>query len=195
VLDPAVSPRLYRLVLANLALCLFLTGKRSDLVLAETYICKARQLFKGVSRRSQERAKLDWITAMIRHRLNQGRPCRRRQMIRRAIDTFLELDMELEAVAAVSDLACMVWHCDEYRECIREVLSALRGRLRNEALAPAVAEALRELGPPIEAAGFDAHLNLRAAIEKLRTACSEADETGTRVLACLLTWPTLHATP
>ncbi len=111
-------------------------------------------------------------------------------MMRKAIDTFLELGMELEAVAASSDVACMVWHCDDYRERIREVLGALRGRLHVEALAPGVAEALRELRPAIEAAGFHAHLDVRAAIEKLRTACSEADETGTRVLACLLTWPT-----
>jgi tetratricopeptide (TPR) repeat protein len=188
ILHPAVSPTLYRIVLTNLALFLSATGSREDLLLADQHIRKARRLFKGVSLRSQERAKLDWITAMIRHQLEYRDASRLRDMMQDALDTFLDLGMQLEAIAVASDMARMIWHHGDSRPKTQAIVENLLGRLRLADLAPEVAGALRKLEEELDAMGWDGHQDVRAAIEALREACGAADNKGDRVLTCLVTW-------
>ena len=187
VLDPKVSPALYRIVLANLAAALQATGRRSDLLEAEKYLKKARRLFKGAALGGQEWAKLAWLTAQVRYQLKKGQPCILKGMMEDALDDFLALGLHLEAISVAADLMKMKlarrrWGRGEARVVIREILTNLSQRLPG--IPVEVCATLGQAGRAVDASGFDAKDALKTAIDDLREACSPAPD----AIACLVTW-------
>lgn len=178
LLSPQRSPKLYGVAIFNLGAALAATGKKEDLLTADQHVRKTRGLFRGIEKISQERAKLDWLTAMIRHELRTMRPARVRFYLSRSLNAFVVLGMPQETVAVAADLARIAFP-DQNR--IRTIVGELEDRLCR------ISDDLRQKIQDVQAAtrleGWDAAETVKAAIEALREAC------GPKTLPCLIAWP------
>lgn len=178
LISPTESSKLYRIGVFNLAWALSASGRKDDLVLADRNVREARRLFKGVQARSAERAKLDWLTAMVRYELRSMKLYRVCEYLKRAQQDFIELGMPQEAVAVTADLARLSFP-DQNQ--IREYISNMEDRLSH--ISSELRQRLREVVAATFIEDWNAPMVLRASIEALREAC------GPKVLACLVSWP------
>lgn len=172
------SPMLFGKAIFNLAAALFSTGREKDLHLANEHLRIARRHFKGVRKGSPERAKLDWLTAMLRYELRSMKLHRVCECLKRAQQDFIDSGMPQEAVAVTADLARLSFpdqnkiraYILNIEDGVSRISSELRQRLRDVVAATYIEN-------------WNAPKVLRASIEALREAC------GPKVLACLVSWP------
>lgn len=178
---PKTSPKLYRVAIFNLATYLYETGERSDLELADEYVSKARKLFKGVQKPSQERAKLGWLTCMIRYRLGKTRPARLLKILRRCQRDFITVNMPQETLAVAADSARIAYpNLAEMRDAIiglQEDLNSFRMNIPKE-LRPTAAR----FKGIVTSQTWIPQDDLQTIIKDLRNAC------GPKMLPCLVTW-------
>lgn len=181
MISRADSPQLYGPVVFNLAYALSATGKTEDLVLANEHIKVARQQFKGVREGSPERAKLDWVTAMVRYELREMKLHRVLEYLYRAQQDFLDKGMVQEVVAVTSDIGRLTFP-DQNR--IRTLFEEVEQRA--EKLSPELRQRLRDVIRATKLEGWNAAELVRSAIEALRRAC------GPRTMPCLIAWPAIE---
>lgn len=179
---PAKSNKLYRGAILNLSCALSATGRRSDLLMADRYVRDARQLFKGVQTCSQERTKLEWLTAMIRYELRSMKLHRVCECLTRAQEDFISMGMRLEAVAIAADLARLAFP-DQNR--IRDYIGTMESKIFHISLE--LRQRLRTVIAATKLKDWDAPKALRTAIVELREAC------GPKMLACLISWPPIDS--
>lgn len=172
------SPILLGKAIFNLAAALFSTARREDLRLANAHLSDARRQFKGVREGSPERAKLDWLTAMIRYELGSIKAHRVWEYLSRAREDFLKADMPNEAVAVTSDLARISF---PNRDKIRDLMSSIESRISRTSLG--FQQKIRDVIAAANIKDWDAPKVLRSTIVELRDVC------GPKVLPCLISWP------
>lgn len=178
MISRTASNQLYGKVVANLAWALSATGKREDLLLANEHVKDARQQFKGVRKGSPERARLDWLTAMIRHELGKMKLHRVLYYLNRAQQDFLEKSLVQEAVAVTSDIARLAFpDQNEIRRLFTEV------EQRAATMSPELRERLRMVIEATKIRHWNGAELVRAAIEALRKSC------GPKTIPCLMAWP------